>query len=153
MHAYDYRDYADIFSSKLENVCLKTRKASIVYEYEDEDGCLVKINETVPVKMEVCPSCGGFGKYVNPNIDRNGLTQEDFDDDPDFRENYFDGLYDITCTQCKGEKLIPTIDVNNINGALKEKVEKYLDFIRQQEEDEYYYRRECEAERRYCGGW
>jgi hypothetical protein len=153
MHGYDYRDYADIYSSKLEDVCLKTRKANIVCEYEDEDGSIIQIKETVPVKMEVCPSCEGFGRYVNPNIDRDGLTQEDFDEDPDFKDSYLNGVYDITCKHCNGSKVIPVIDVNQIHGELKAKVEKYLDYIREQEEDEYYYRRECEAERRFCGGW
>ena len=34
-------------------------------------------------KWMICPICKGEGSYVNP-IDSNGLTGEDFADDPDF---------------------------------------------------------------------
>jgi len=54
----------------------------------------------------VCPVCNGEGKTVNPNIDCNGLTREDFDDDPDFREDYMSGMYDITCQACRGLRVI-----------------------------------------------
>ena len=50
----------------------------------------------------ICPGCSGEGTCVNPSIDCNGLTQEDFDEDPDFAENYFGGLYDVSCAACEG---------------------------------------------------
>lgn len=50
----------------------------------------------------ICPACQGEGKCVNPNIDSNGLTAEDFADDPDFAEDYMSGLYDVTCGACNG---------------------------------------------------
>jgi hypothetical protein len=54
----------------------------------------------------VCPVCEGEGKTVNPNIDCNGLTREDFDEDPDFREDYMSGVYDITCAACHGNRVV-----------------------------------------------
>lgn len=50
----------------------------------------------------ICPACRGEGSCVNPNIDANGLTAEDFAEDPDFREDYFSGRYDQTCAACRG---------------------------------------------------
>jgi hypothetical protein len=54
----------------------------------------------------ICPVCEGEGKTVNPNIDANGLTAEDFNEDPDFREDYMSGVYDITCAACGGQRVI-----------------------------------------------
>ena len=54
----------------------------------------------------VCPVCNGEGKTVNPSIDAGGLTREDFDEDPDFREDYMSGMYDITCRACNGQRVV-----------------------------------------------
>lgn len=59
------------------------------------------------MKYEVCPVCQGEGKYVNPSIDSNGLSAEDFDEQGDeFREDYFAGLYDVTCKCCNGRRVV-----------------------------------------------
>ena len=57
-------------------------------------------------KWIICPVCEGEGKTVNPAIDCNGLTAEDFNEDPDFRENYMSGMYDITCRGCNGQRVV-----------------------------------------------
>lgn len=54
----------------------------------------------------VCPVCGGNGKTVNPDIDAQGLTHEDFAEDPDLAENYWAGNYDITCRGCNGLRVV-----------------------------------------------
>jgi hypothetical protein len=54
----------------------------------------------------LCPVCNGEGKTVNPNIDDNGLTEEDFREDPDFAEDYKSGVYDITCNACHGLRVV-----------------------------------------------
>jgi hypothetical protein len=54
----------------------------------------------------LCPVCNGEGTTVNPNIDANGLTAEDFNEDPDFREDYMSGVYDITCAACNGMRVV-----------------------------------------------
>lgn len=53
-------------------------------------------------KWMICPVCEGEGTTVNPNIDCNGLTHEDFAEDPDFREDYLSGVYNISCQACGG---------------------------------------------------
>jgi hypothetical protein len=60
----------------------------------------------MPAKYQVCPVCDGEGKTVNPDIDSHGLTREDFDEDPDFAEDYRSGLYDITCRACSGQRVV-----------------------------------------------
>ena len=57
-------------------------------------------------KFIVCPVCGGKGTTVNPNIDAHGLTREDFDDDPDFAEDYNSGMYDQVCACCDGKRVV-----------------------------------------------
>lgn len=56
----------------------------------------------------ICPVCEGEGTTVNPDIDANGLTQEDFDEDPDFAEDYMSGMFDIRCRSCGGSGKIKT---------------------------------------------
>lgn len=53
-------------------------------------------------KWIICPACKGEGRCVNPNIDSNGLTRDDFAEDPDFAEDYLSGAYDVTCAACGG---------------------------------------------------
>ena len=62
--------------------------------------------EVYPAKYEVCPVCDGKGKHVNPDIDRNGLTAEDFAEDPDFAESYRSGVYDVACNGCGGRRVV-----------------------------------------------
>lgn len=74
----------------------------------DHDG--LYDDEPAPVKSVrwiVCPVCEGKGTHVNPDIDANGLTAEDFDEDPDFAEDYRSGVYDVTCYTCKGRTTVP----------------------------------------------
>lgn len=61
----------------------------------------------------LCPVCEGHGTTVNPNIDGNGLTSEDFADDPDFAEDYMNGAFDIVCRAfdivcraCNGKRVV-----------------------------------------------
>lgn len=84
--------------------------------------------EEVPMTYTVCPTCNGKGTHVNPSIDYNGLTREDFDEDPDFEEGYFNGAYDVACYQCKGKRVVPVIN----RSACDPEVLKYLD---EQEEE------------------
>ena len=74
----------------------------------------------LPVKFAVCPTCDGKGTRVNPNIDGNGLSQEDFDDDPDFREDYMAGVYDVQCDHCDGLRVIEVVDEDRADPKLLE---------------------------------
>ena len=66
--------------------------------------------EDLPHEKIVCPVCKGKGAHVNPSIDSEGLTAEDFEQDPDFEESYFSGAYDVRCNECDGENVIDSIN-------------------------------------------
>lgn len=78
----------------------------------------VEFEVTLPSKFEVCPTCEGRGKHVNRNIDGNGLTREDFEEDPDFEEAYFRGDYDVSCEECDGQRVFPVVDEAQANAKL-----------------------------------
>lgn len=61
----------------------------------------------IPTTTASCPRCRGKGSHVNPAVDGNGLSQEDFDEaGPDFREDYMAGVYDVACHECNGARVI-----------------------------------------------
>ncbi len=90
-------------------------------------------------EFEVCETCRGLGTVVHPAIDSQGLTQEDFQEDPEFREDYFTGKYDIQCPDCNGLRVTfkPVFDE-----FLKELINKF-------ENEEYQYALELARERYY----
>lgn len=58
-------------------------------------------------KFEVCDRCRGHGTHTNPAIDGNGITASEMAElGPDFREDYMNGVYDIRCTRCNGQRVI-----------------------------------------------
>ena len=71
----------------------------------DDDG--EPIQRKVSIHYVVCPVCNGRGEFVNPDIDRQGLSREDFDQDPDFAEDYISGRFNIPCGLCHGNNVIP----------------------------------------------
>lgn len=80
-------------------------------EGDDSDVEEVKL----PTVKAVCQSCRGTGSHVNRAIDGNGLTSEDFDEDPDFRESYMRGDYDVTCEECGGTNVVDELDEDRCN--------------------------------------
>jgi hypothetical protein len=76
----------------------------------DDDGeCIVSVR----CVNEVCPTCDGRGSHVNPSVDCNGLSRDDFDSDPDFAYDYMRGTYDVQCYGCKGLRVVPQIAQHN----------------------------------------
>jgi RecJ-like exonuclease len=65
---------------------------------------------TVRAMRIVCPCCDGTGRHVNPAIDGHGLSSDELDEDPDFREAYFSGAYDVVCEECHGRNVVEVID-------------------------------------------
>lgn len=83
-------------------------------------------------KYDVCGTCRGRGQHVNPSIDCCGLTAEDFYEDPDFAEDYMRGVYDQTCNECGGKRVVPIVDRENNK---KEDVEAYDKHMKDQYDD------------------
>ena len=80
----------------------------------------------LPTKYEVCDLCHGEGKHVNPAIDCGGLSREDFDEDPDFAENYMSGMYDVPCNQCHGRTTVKVVDRDALSPELREAYDRQL---------------------------
>lgn len=111
--------------------------ALVVYEDYDDDDNEIEAEKWVPFVYEVCETCHGKGKHVNPSIDSGGLTREDFDNDPDFAEDYWSGAHDVECYECHGKRVVPVCTDS-----------KHLEKIHDQERAEREYRAEVNAERR-----
>ena len=77
----------------------------MMFEVENGEGETVEI----PAVYEVCGTCDGKGSHINPSIDSHGLSREDFDEDPDFAEDYFAGRYDVPCAECHGARVSPVV--------------------------------------------
>lgn len=111
------------------------------------EGCEVDSEEEImfslPAHFEVCDICDGRGHYVNPSIDSGGLSQEDFDEDPGFEEDYFRGVYDVSCERCHGKNVIPVVN----NTGLTEKEQKLYERYMKRVTDDAAYDAECRAER------
>jgi RecJ-like exonuclease len=73
----------------------------------------------LPGKWEICPSCDGNGKHVNPAVDGHGISPEEFAEDPDFAEAYFGGVYDVRCDECGGDGKVRVVDVARCSFAAK----------------------------------
>jgi hypothetical protein len=80
-------------------------------EYYDQK----EVQFEVPGVYEVCGRCHGEGKHPNPAIDSNGISMEEFAEDPDFAEAYFSGCYDVICENCHGKRVEPRPDYNAID--------------------------------------
>jgi hypothetical protein len=83
----------------------------------------------IPARYEVCGRCHGTGKHVNPSIDGHGISGDDecWDDD-DFRENYFGGLYDVTCQQCDGRNVVLIPDDESLTPEQAAQLEAWQEF-------------------------
>lgn len=92
----------------------------------------------VSVSYQVCSLCEGHGSHVNPNIDYNGLTEDDMYD-YEFMDDYRSGRYDETCSQCNGMRVEPVIE-------FPKELEKWLS---DRYEEAIYDYAEMAAERRF----
>ena len=69
--------------------------------------------ETREIKFhfEVCHVCRGRGQYVNPNIDRHGLSREEMMEwEPEEIQDYRNGEYNVQCGYCNGQAVEPIPD-------------------------------------------
>ena len=141
-HRYTGQHHRETYQDRFNE---KSMTLTVVYDdCENEE-----ISFSLPAVYEVCETCSGTGKHVNPSIDDCGLTAEDFAEDPDFEEDYRSGTYDVPCYECQGLRVVPRVDREKIEkeGSEEAKValKKWNEFL----EEEDAYRRERESERRY----
>ena len=116
----DRRDYYNHFPRRDElDVKRMVLRVELYNEETDEDEEI-----ELPARFEVCGTCDGKGVHVNPSIDAHGLSREDFDADPDFREDYFSGRYDVACAECGGQRVVPEVDGDRVPPEIKARLEQ-----------------------------
>ena len=115
----DSRDLASISNKWYKKI--DERAMRVAVEIYDNDGDSYIYN--FPMRYEVCHLCEGRGRHVNPSIDSHGISSEEFYEDPDFAEEYFSGSYDVSCYECQGKKVVPSIEVDMLS---KEDMEHYF---------------------------
>jgi hypothetical protein len=62
----------------------------------------------------ICTLCHGDGHVVNPAIDAGGISGEEMDADPDFREAYLAGAYDVPCNRCGGSGKVRAAELERL---------------------------------------
>ena len=111
----DRRDRADSYRW-WDEFSPDKRKVTLRFDYpenmcegltEKEIEELLTNKKCYHIEWIVCSLCEGRGEYVNPSIDSHGLSREDFDEDPEFRSDYFSGVYNMPCELCKGRAVEP----------------------------------------------
>jgi len=107
--------------------------------YNDEDE---EEEVAFPARYEVCGLCDGRGSHVNPSIDSEGISAEEFYEDPDFAEEYHRGTYDVSCYRCGGNRVEPVVD----EACCEKESLKRLDSYLKSRSDDI---RERESERRF----
>lgn len=117
----DRRDRVAIEGAWFNSFNEQTMKATV--RYENEDG--VEDDIEILCTYEVCGTCEGKGSHVSPGIDAHGITAEEWDRDWDQedREAYFTGRYDVTCSECRGRRVVPVADERHLTAAMKEALE------------------------------
>jgi hypothetical protein len=83
----------------------------------------------VPGKFEVCPRCEGHGTHLNPAIGEHAYTPEEFHEsfDDDEAEEYFrrGGIYDVTCEECGGARVVMVPDLERCNTEQRSWLEQH----------------------------
>jgi hypothetical protein len=92
-------------------------------------------NETefeIPIKFEMCETCGGKGKHVNPSIDAHGITEDEWGQwGSEEQELYMSGGYDIECNECQGKRVIPVPVITK----LTDEQQKAFSYVLEQQDE------------------
>jgi len=83
-----------------------------------------------PACWEICWRCNGDG--VHDHEEFNGISPDEFAEDPDFFEDYMRGAYDVPCSICKGLRVVAAPDWDRISDEDTQAIE------REQELDDKY---------------
>lgn len=95
------------FSQLGKLLALVFRGESPKVEVEFDDA---PVEHVLCLRRVVCPTCNGRGRHVNPSIDAHGISSSEFDEDPQFEEEYKSGAYDVSCYECGGRGTSLCID-------------------------------------------
>lgn len=120
----DHRTEGKIRADHSKENSFDEKEMTLRISYEDEDGEEVTI--ILPAKYEVCETCNGKGKHVHAGIDSHGISADEFAEDPDFRDDYYSGRYDVSCDECNGNRVVPEVHEDALTEDQREAYERYL---------------------------
>jgi hypothetical protein len=109
----DRRDFA-LWEKRLFKDFDEAKMTALFVDEDEEQVCFVKM------VYAVCDVCDGKGRHVDPNIDRNGILQDEFEQwTPTEQDLYTGGAYDVTCYRCDGKRVIPKPSKHNDPATLQ----------------------------------
>lgn len=99
------------------------------FTFENDDGEEIEVDLSPFMRKAVCDGCHGEGTHVNRSIDGHGISAEEWerDWDPDEREDYFAGAYDVTCEDCHGLRVVDVLDEEAFEKAEPECYERWCE--------------------------
>lgn len=102
---------------------------------------------SLPSKFVVCHRCQGRGVH---DAWEGGMTMDEMDEQgPEFMEDYLDGVYDVACSVCGGQRVLEVVDEARVPAKLREAYAQH-----KQREYEYAEERAFEDRmRRYGREW
>ena len=112
-----------------------SKQGEIVLKLYDDEG--EEVEHTFPSKNEVCSTCEGFGTHLNPSIGQHAYSMEEFNEsfpEDEDKDNYFrrGGIYDVQCSECKGNKVVQVVDEDRLTDDQKK---VYADWQEQEEDN------------------
>ena len=85
-----------------------------VYDYSDYCDCEgdhgIDCVLVVPAKRAICGRCNGDGYHTNDAFNQGFTMTEWHEMGHDFQRDQMSGMYDVVCTECKGEKIVVVPD-------------------------------------------
>jgi RecJ-like exonuclease len=121
-----------------------SKQGEIILKMYDDEG--EEVEHTFPSVNEVCPRCEGFGTHLTPSIGQHAYSQEEFYEsfaDEEDREQYFKrgGIYDVTCEECKGNKVVPVVDERHLTEDQKKVYKEWQEYQEEVAREDAYDRR------------
>jgi hypothetical protein len=127
----DHRDVAAATRPWWKKGSIDERAMTLTAVVWDDNADTIEL-EGVPFIWEVCRTCNGKGKVVNPNIDRHGITPEEFEMDPQFYEDYVRGFYDVPCFMCDGRRVIPVPNDKSCDPEQLKMIQEHIEWCAQE---------------------
>jgi hypothetical protein len=79
--------------------------------------------------FEVCGRCDGKGVRDHEAFS-NGISMQEFDEDPEFHKAYMEGRYDVVCFLCSGARVVFELNESEAKREHPEAYKRYLEYQR-----------------------
>ena len=112
--------------------------------------CVVEMIRIMDFQPDII-HCNDWHTGLIPVYLKTIYESDDFYKDPDFEEEYFSGGYDISCPQCKGNKVIPVVNRETLSSEQRKDYDEYLEYKREMDTEMESDRRTMMAEMGF--GW